>query len=236
MASMRHTLLQSGFTIAELIVVILILAVIAGTIITSFNNGFVDEKELTAARFEMTQIRDAILKFKRDNPAHDLIDANLCSPADASFLFSQDFDNDDDCEFGENTGIPDPDLIPDWDINYRIGWQGPYITKIGNPTSTSVGAIQFDGRITSGTNLSGVPVTTDPYGNPYYFFELDDDITTLVREGDVEPRIISFGPDGVYDGLNCNPAQTTVTASDYCSTENLCNVPAGSDDIVVCLR
>lgn len=234
MAGMRHISIQSGFTLIELVVVVLILAVISGTVISAFNLGFVDDKEKTAAEFEMTQIRDAILQFKQDNPSHALADANLCSPADASFLFSEEFDNDGDCVFGENTGTPDPDQILAWDVNYRTGWQGPYLTKLGNPTATISGDIQFDGRITTGTDSNNVPVITDPYNNPYYFFELDDDAGTLGRQGVVEPRIVSTGPDGNYAGLNCDADETSSAAADYCSTENLCSAP--SDDIVICLR
>ncbi len=203
MAGMRHTPTQFGFTLIELVVVVLIIAVIAGVTITAFNNAFVDEKEETAALFEMTQIRDAILKFKRDNPSHALTATNLCSPADVSFLLTNGYDIDDVCD-----DIPEG-VITGWNENYRLGWQGPYISKLGNPTDTSIADIEHDGTVVSETALSNVPVVNDPYNNPYYFFELDDNDAA---------RIVSFGSDGIYDsaGTGC--------------------VTAGGDDIIVCLR
>ena len=203
MAGMRHIRSQTGFTLIELIVVVLILAVIAGVTITAFSNGFVDEKEETAALYEMTQIRDAILQFKKDNPGHTLSSVNLCSPADASFLITDGYDTDNVCDDAAEA------TITAWDPDYQIGWQGPYISKLGSPTATSVTDIEHDGSVNSETALNNVPVVTDPYGNPYYFFELDNNANA---------RIVSFGPDGIYDsaGTGC--------------------VAAGGDDHVVCLR
>jgi prepilin-type N-terminal cleavage/methylation domain-containing protein len=202
MAGMRHISKQFGFTLLEIVVVLLILAVIAGTVITSFNQDFLEEKEETAAIFEMTQIRDAILQFKQDNPAHLLNADNLCSPADASFLLGNDYDTNNGCDTTEAT-------IANWNPNYRVGWNGPYIRKLGDVTATSVDDIEHNGTINSESSLSDVIVITDPYGKPYYFFELDIDANA---------RIVSFGPDGIYDsaGTGC--------------------VAASNDDHVVCLR
>ncbi len=206
----------NGFTIIELVVVVLILSVIAGTVISAFGPEFIGEKQDTATRYEMTQIRDAILKFSRDNPIHVLSDANLCSPADASFLLSNEFDNDDDCEFGENTGTPDPDEFAAWDPDYNLGWNGPYLTRTANDTATISGQFEFNGSIGSGTDSTGVPVIRDAYdngGNPYFFFNLDGD----------EARIVSFGENGTYD------SEATTCADALTNSES-------TDDIVLCLR
>lgn len=199
---------HKGFTLIELVVVMLVIAVIAGATITAFNSGFVDDQEQTAALYEMTQIRDAILQFKQDNPSHSLTDTNLCSPADASFLLTDAYDTDNVCNTTEAT-------ISAWDPNYRLGWQGPYMQKLGNTTATSVVNIEFDGTVNSETALANVTVLSDPYGdtgNPYYFFDLDDNDLG---------RIVSFGPNGIYE-----------SAANSCSDTD----SSGGDDLVVCLR
>jgi prepilin-type N-terminal cleavage/methylation domain-containing protein len=203
MAGMRHTTLQSGFTLLELIVVVLVLAIIAGTVLTSFGPDFIEDQEETAALFEMTQIREAILQFKQDNPSHSLIAGNLCSPSDASFLLTNNYDTDNDCDTTEQT-------ISLWDPDYRLGWQGPYLQKLGDATATSVINIEHDGTIDTETALPDVSVITDPYGNPYYFFELD--------ATDGSARVVSFGSNGIYD-----------SAGTGCSA-------ATNDDHIVCLR
>jgi prepilin-type N-terminal cleavage/methylation domain-containing protein len=207
MAGMRHTTLQFGFTLLELIVVVLVLAIIAGTVLTSFGPDFIEDQEETAALFEMTQIRDAILQFKQDNPSHVLSSVNLCSPADASFLITNNYDTDNVCDTTEQTISP-------WDPDYRIGWQGPYIQKLGEPSATSIVDIEHDGTIDTETALSNITVITDPYRNPYYFFELDNNGNA---------RIVSFGADGIYDNDTTSPG---------------CPADASilGDDLIVCLR
>lgn len=205
-----HIFYSSGFTFIELIVVILILSVLAGASIAAFGPDFIEDKQQTATLYEMSQIRDAILKFKRDNPTHDLNASNLCSPADASFLFTADYSTDDVCDdAAEGT-------LSGWDPDYRIGWNGPYISRRGNPTRSISGAIQHDGSVTSGSAIDNVPVLTDAYdngGNPYYFFDLDGD----------EARIVSFGENGSYDSAatTCDTALTNAEST---------------DDLVLCLR
>lgn len=229
MAGMRHNSIQSGFTLLELAVVVLVLAIIAGSVLTSFGPTFIEDKKETATLFEMTQIRNAILQFKQDNPSHILNADNLCSPADASFLLTNEYDTNNDCVTTEAT-------ISIWDPDYRIGWQGPYLEKLGHATATSVINIEHDGSLDSELVIADISVVTDPYGNPYYFFDLDDDASSLVRNGDVEPRIVSFGSDGIYDGLKCDPEEEDNSEPSYCSTLNLCNVPDNSDDYILCLR
>lgn len=221
MAGMRHILRQTrrqaGFTLLEIIVVLGILVIVSGSVLTTFGPNFIEGKEQTATLYEMTQIRDAILKFKRDNPNFQL-STNLCTPADASFLFDDEYDNDGDCERGEESGAPDPDEFNTWDVNYRLGWQGPYITKVRNELADIDTDILFNGDettpATEGTPEEGVSVLTDAHNNPYYFFDLNDNALA---------RIVSTGTDGVYDSYN-----HAVSPGDECDPEN--------DDIILCLR
>lgn len=233
MASMQRNYSHTGFTVLELLVVIAILAVIAGTVLTAFNSDFTSEQEETAALYEMTQIRDAILQFKQDNPSFPLDGTRFCSAADASFLINDQYD--------ATPAGPTCNLDTDhdaWDPNYRLGWQGPYMSKVANTLRTISVTIEFDGDTAgTGTDFTNVTVLTDPYGdtgNPYYFFDLDDDDASAAS-GVAEARIVSAGPDGIYDGPDCTITDTNVDPNP-CDTDLLCSAAPNSDDLVLCLR
>jgi prepilin-type N-terminal cleavage/methylation domain-containing protein len=101
---------QSGFTLLEMLVVAALLLVIAGGVVTSFRDVGSDATE-QAARYQMQQLGDAIDAYYTDTgfiPSRD-------TPADLSFLFKN----------------PDPNYDEDessWDVNYRRGWRGPYLS------------------------------------------------------------------------------------------------------------
>lgn len=235
MAGMRHIPKhypkQTGFTVIELLTVVFILAIIAGSIVTALGPDFTEAQQETAAEFEMNQIGRAITAFQQDNPTFVL--SERCTPAGATFLLLEDKPTNptttpctiDTTHAAQGT---------DWDPEYRLGWRGPYLTKSSNELADIDTTIQFNGGTDGapGTQLN-VNVITDPYNNPYYFFDLDDN-DSAAASGIAEPRIISLGPDGIYDGLNC-----TITDGpsdpDPCDTDLLCNSESDSDDIILCL-
>lgn len=96
---------QKGFTLLEMLVVSLILLVIAGGVVTSFRDVGSDAAE-QAARFQMQQLGEAIEAYYKDNGAFPTRD----TPADLSFLFEKPVSTDE------------------WDIDYRLGWRGPYLS------------------------------------------------------------------------------------------------------------
>ncbi len=207
MVGMRHNSKQSGFTTIELLVVVFILAIISGAVLTAIGPGFIEDQENTATRYEMTQIRDAILKFKQDNPNFLLDSSTLCTPADASFLIKAQYSS------SPTTSPCTLDTAHTaWDPDYRLGWQGPYLTKVGDTQRTISGNFEFDGGTGGvGSDIEQVNVLTDPYGelgNPYFFFDLENDDLA---------RIISFGQNEIYES-------------------ELSGCDDGGDDLVVCLR
>ena len=62
--------IQLGFTLLEILVVIALLAIIAGVIITAYG-GVKDQGRADTAKFEMAEIRKALLQFRRDSGSRD---------------------------------------------------------------------------------------------------------------------------------------------------------------------
>jgi len=230
----------SGFTLLELLVVVGIMAVLAGVAYTA-SGSRVDDSKLIAVDTEMQNIRAALLRYKQDNFEFP----TRSSSVDAVFLFEQ-------------PGAP----VIAWDADYQRGWRGPYLHS-GDSGLVDVG----DGVGLNGTGTPHTVVTAahkrqraipDPFvafpvdvgsakpslaaicddspnandaclfdwrllgqvnaddpisrrGRPYFLFDLDS-------EGAEEARVVSLGPNGVYEssGLSCPAA-------------------ADGDDIVLCL-
>jgi len=113
---------QQGFTLLELLIVVSIMAIIAGMGLMS-HKGTQDYSKEQAVRIEMKQLQHAVIRYFRDqNSIKDWDGGRLqASPADIGFLIlapifdPSDLDSDGDLE--ENA----------WNPDYRIGWRGPYI-------------------------------------------------------------------------------------------------------------
>ncbi len=146
---------QRGFTLIELLVVVSILAALAG--ITSVAmDGYQQDAEEKITRVEMQRIAGAIRRFKADTgywpktgpfsykdtqgsgnvgakePAgwDDYIDNVVDNPANFSFLFTDPVDHIAGWNIGNASANWDADPsnpIHKWDIDYAIGWHGPYI-------------------------------------------------------------------------------------------------------------
>ncbi|MCJ8350068.1 prepilin-type N-terminal cleavage/methylation domain-containing protein [Moritella sp.] len=99
-----------GFTLLELLVVVGILAILAGGAMYSFNQNSVKESQLATAKTEMLNIRNALLTYKKDNFSFP----SQTSPVDLLFLYSS---------MDSNGTIQIP-----WNNDYQRGWRGPYLS------------------------------------------------------------------------------------------------------------
>lgn len=224
-STMRTDLrLAQGFSLLELLVVIVILATLGGSVIVAAGN-IRDNALRQIALMEMQKIKQALLQYRQDTgdfhaPAH---------PADFSALF---------------------DTAQTWDAATGRGKRGPYLisaTKglvdIGNNLTANGGGSPVLGAtqsqqgvadsfvaapVVSGSfnpceeTASNIPnncvldwraaagePTHNRWGRPYLLFDL----------ATPNARLVSMGPDGRYDGPH---------AADAC-------LPNG-DDLVLCLR
>lgn len=218
--------LQHGFTMLELMVVVAILAVIAGSAVMAFRD-VEPSAQNDVTRFEMSQIAGAIDAYLRDgNKWPDFDAGERYAPADLTFLFEQ----------GDNA---------DWSIDYRRGWRGPYLQHAREEAEIGNG-LDINGE---GDPLSGaleVHLTvTDPFinhnnpGRPYQLLEEDFESPA----GQLK-RIVSLGQNGVYE-LPCDEDAASLD-DEFCSRNRLCTsgpiadstIPSlqKRDDLVLCLR
>jgi len=113
---------QQGFTLLELLIVVSIMAIIAGMGLMS-HKGTQDYSKEQAVRIEMKQLQQAVIRYFKDQNSIKDWDGGILqtSPADIGFLiFAPTFDPSDldsDGDLEENT----------WNPDYRTGWRGPYI-------------------------------------------------------------------------------------------------------------
>jgi len=144
-----------GFTLIELLVVVSILAAIAGMTSVALG-GYQQRAEEQLTRVEMQRIANAIRRFKEDTGywpktgpfdyvnnqgsgktgAKEPTDWDnyiahvVADPANFSFLFTSPIKHIrgwNITDTSANWGPPPFKEIREWDIDYAIGWHGPYI-------------------------------------------------------------------------------------------------------------
>ncbi len=153
-----------GFTLLELLVVITLLAVLASVALLA-NDGVNDQAELDATKFEMAELRKALLQFRRDSGSNHFPNqgAYVCEDPDnpgqinpalvaiksGGSLYSISGSSDAErlawCQSAANFWMlfHDPYDRPvnsQWDPDTKRGWHGPYLTRSG-PSYVDVGTI-----------------------------------------------------------------------------------------------
>jgi prepilin-type N-terminal cleavage/methylation domain-containing protein len=202
---------QSGFTLLELLVVITLVAVIAGVAVAGYDNYQVQSRYETT-RFEMTQIRRALIQFRRDSGTNDFptqgiydctdeVNGGADTDANTQMVFpvaGTDAELIEWCEHPANFWM----LMQDpfgmgWNPDTRRGWNGPYLQR-GDEFASVDADIFNDGTEQANTDgeIDDAYVVNDPYGSPYYLFDLDNaDINNPAR-------LESLGNNQFYDGAD----------------------------------
>lgn len=242
-----YPILQAGFTLMELLVVIALLGILAG-VATMAYEGVQDEGRDDVTRFEMAQIREALLQFRRDTgefpcrvyrngvyspdsagisrlnftglPATSLADyqtwcrnGSVGQQDDAlSLLLKFPYDDTDTAFMG---------LL--WNPDTKRGWNGPYVKDTGLADGWGRRFVllypELDFRPAYRCKV-GAGGDLDVTTGEYECLTADDpnwDDATFTASADTA-RLVSFGPNGVYDSQN---------AANACA--------AAGDDLVLCL-
>lgn len=203
--SRRKSYCESGFTLLELLVVLGILAITASTSILAYE-GVQEQGRYDVARFEMGEIRKALLQFRRDSgsnafPGHGQYHCiNSASTAQLNpALTNIPTPNLSWCQSEANFWMLfiEPGTTLAWNVDTKKGWNGPYLQRKSD-------GIDYN----SESNLLGI---NSPYQTPYLLKDLNTPD---------EARIVSLGEDGLDGGENL---------------ANACEPHANSDDYVVCL-
>ncbi len=131
----RLVKLQSGFTLLELLVVIALLALVAGAVIVGYS-GVQDQGQGDHTRFEMAEIRNALLQFRRDSGSRDFPRQGVY---DCTTIPSANFPPEAGATSAEQIAwcqspanfwmlFEDP-LGNGWNADTKRGWNGPYLQR-----------------------------------------------------------------------------------------------------------
>lgn len=166
---------SGGFTLIELLVVVALLAILASVTVMSLDSTRASA-EIDATKFEMAEIRKALLQFKYDVRHFPDAEDEIIAPADRIALLRN-------CEPADDDGCTP------WDPDLKRGWNGPYL---------------MSGRVNkSPTDAGYYPnAMKDPWHDsvkrPGNYYRLEDPASDTPGTGTA--RLVSFGQNGVYEG------------------------------------
>jgi|GEM_PF-6642922 len=169
--SQQSPIASAGFTLLELLVVITLLAILASGAMVAYD-GIEEQGNDDAARFEMAEIRKALIKFRRDSgsnalPAQGIYDCDddptgdsntpntaLTFPSHTSTLSNSDLVSW--CKHPANFWMLFTDPLgrsekDQWNEDTKRGWNGPYLQRkngyvsVGNNIGTTGSGSPFSG-------------------------------------------------------------------------------------------
>ena len=180
---------QSGLTLVELLVVLVVLAALGGILSVTLSDGAsltgTDGIERTdeeiATRATMTEVRDAMMATSLSEPGYFQDTGSL--PERLGGLISQSV-------AGEG----------DFDPARKRGWRGPYVYDTGSPYENYVesdGSDNFDDDGGNPYGQAGDPAILDAWGKPLILQESANDDARLVSAG--PNRVLETDPDSSVD-------------------------------------
>ncbi|PPD33560.1 MAG: hypothetical protein CTY19_07370 [Methylomonas sp.] len=221
---------QVGFTLLELLVVITVMGILSTMAVMSYD-GVQEQGQYDTTRFKMTEIRNALLQFRRDSGSNDFpgqgqydcTDAANGNPSNANpdFNFPAEAGSNDSekiawCRHPANFWMLFVDPFgrathDQWNEDTHRGWHGPYLTRKSGLLNLSAG------------NPAGLPTQSGIWGIADTY--LNSTATGIAwstlseperggrpywflpdTDSDNQPdeRIVSLGPDNSYAGSGTN--------------------------------
>lgn len=232
---------QSGFTMLELVIVVAIMAIVAGSAIMSFGNTESDA-EYQTTNYTLRQLASAVDRYLSDGNTLPELGPDIESPADIDFLINKPFGSD-------------------WNPDYRLGWRGPYIkgyklfyVDVGTDLEADGSSSPTSGSVTTIPTLALPDAFSHQSVSPYYLWYKDADGNIdidskigrpfLILSKDLDDgslyRIVSLGENGTYEHA-CDYSESDTDDDNYCSRETLCSSGATlfnpqRDDLVLCFH
>jgi type II secretory pathway pseudopilin PulG len=159
-------------------VVISLLGVVA-TLATASYDNFKTQARNDAAQYEMAQIRQALLQFRKDSGSYAF-------PGQGDYACTASIDYPTGLAVSEQITwcnettnfwmlFTDP-LGQGWNIDTKRGWNGPYLQNKSIPVSQS--------------SASDIPTVISPYDTPYQLINLSNDASAA---------IVSSGENGTFN-------------------------------------
>jgi len=160
---------RPGMTLLELVVVVAILAIIAGLVVPLIG-GITDSARETATMTDLVTLRNTI-SGTREHPGY--LTDNRKLPATIRDLFYK------------------PMGFPDYDKNTHLGWRGPYLAN-----STGQYAIVPAAGFTLDYGDAGDPAIIDGWNRPIV---IQRPTVGSAAEQTAYTRLVSAGPDGILN-------------------------------------
>lgn len=218
---------QSGFTLLELLTVITLMIITASVAVTSYN-GVEDEGRFDVTKFEMNQIRKALIQFRKDSgtnsfPAQgsydctDEVNGGVDTEPNTNFSFPTEAGSTDTeiiawCQHPANFWMlfEDP-LAIGWNIDTKRGWNGPYLQRKDGFLKLSGNTIGLEDIANDVWAIANPYVVNQQNTGVDWSFQVSGNVleqagTPYVLLVDItntpavyEPRLISAGEDGVFE-------------------------------------
>lgn len=241
----------AGFTLLELLIVITLLSVIAGAAISAYE-GVKEQGRYNVSQFEMTEIRKALIQFRKDSGSNDFPGQGIYDCTDAANGNSNNINPDIDAQLPISSGLNDATKIAwcqhpanfwmlfqnplanGWNIDTKRGWNGPYLQRKDGFLSLSSNAINLDDM------AHGLWAISDPYvvnhDSSGVEWSVQANSSVLESAGapyvllvDItnaspvyKPRLVSAGQDHVFEANNSDDCITPLNADGVAMDQVLC--------------
>lgn len=163
----RMSINHHGFTLLELLVVVAILAAIAGGVILALG-GVQDDAALNLSRSEMLEVKKALLHFKQDTgflPKQGPFDlappdgtGEVPLPPQGAAWFRSPANL---VQLYENPLAATTHPMKDWNPDTGRGWRGPYLTRQGEGLVDQGDGLNPDG---TGSPITGTALLSEMRG------------------------------------------------------------------------